>query len=124
MADRITLTLPCDEEFTGVAHLVLGGLAARLDLTVEHLEDLQIALDGLLERRPAEGKVTVDVAVDDGLLRTAIGPFEPASLDDLEREDASLGLRRILETVCDSVELEERDGHRWVQLTKRTRDAA
>jgi len=120
MADEITLTLPNDGEFTGVAHLVLGGLAARLDLTVEHLEDLQIALDGLLERRPGSGSVTVVVTVDDNLLRTAVGPFVPASLDDLEREDASLGLRRILETVCDSVELEERNGDRWVQLTKRT----
>jgi hypothetical protein len=99
---------------------VLGGLAARLDLTVEHLEDLQIALDGLFERRPGSGSVTVVVTVDDGLLRTAVGPFVPASLDDLEREDSSLGLRRILETVCDSVELEERNGDRWVQLTKRT----
>ena len=120
MADEITLTLPCEEEFTGVAHLVLGGLAARIDLTVDHLEDLQIAVDGLLERRPAAGSVTVAVTVDDGLLRTAVGPFEPTALDDLEREDASLGLRRILDTVCDTVELEERNGDRWVQLTKRT----
>jgi anti-sigma regulatory factor (Ser/Thr protein kinase) len=120
MADEITLTLPSEEEFTGVAHLVLGGLAARLELTVDHLEDLKIAVDGLLERRPAGGSVTVAVTVDDGTLRTAVGPFEPAALDDLEHEDASLGLRRILDTVCDTVELEERNGHRWVQLTKRT----
>ncbi len=124
MADEITLTMPCDGEFTGVAHLVLGGLAARLELSVEHLEDLQIALDGLLERRPAVGEVTVAVAVDDGVLRAAIGPFEPASLDELEREDQSLGLRRILETVCDTVELEERDGSRWVQVTKQTREVS
>lgn len=120
MPDEITLTMPCEEEFAGVAHLVLGGLAARLELTVDHLEDLRIALDGLFERRAASGEVTVVVTVEEGLLRTAIGPFEPAALDDLERDDGSLGLRRILETVCDSVELEERDGGRWVQLTKRT----
>jgi anti-sigma regulatory factor (Ser/Thr protein kinase) len=123
MADEITLTVPCEAEFTGVAHLVLGGLAARLDLTVEHLEDLQIALDGLFERRPGSGSVTVAVTVDDGLLRTAVGPFEASALDDLERDDGALGLRRILETVCDTVELEERNGHRWVQLTKRTAES-
>ena len=31
--DEISLTLPADEEFRRVAHLVVGGLAVRLDLT-------------------------------------------------------------------------------------------
>jgi len=42
--DEIALTLPADEAFSGVAHLVLGGLAVRLGLTVEILEDLELAL--------------------------------------------------------------------------------
>ncbi len=50
MADEITLTLPRAPEFQRVAHLVLGGLAVRLNLTVEHLEDLQLALDAVLDR--------------------------------------------------------------------------
>ena len=117
MADEITLTLPVEEEFQRVAHLVLGGLAIRLDITFEHLEDLQLALDGLLERR-GEGEITVCVTVDDGLLRTTVGPFAGGALADLDREDPSLGLRRILETVCDGFEVEERDGAPWVSLTK------
>jgi hypothetical protein len=120
VADEIKLTLPPEEDFAQVARLVLGGLAARIDLTYEHLEDLQLALDGLLERRRATDPVQVAVTVDDGFLRTSIGPFDAASLDELEREDASLSLRRILETVVDTFELEEHDGRRWVQLTKRT----
>lgn len=118
MADAITLTLPAGEGFDDVAHLVVGGLGARLELTLEHLEDMQIALAGLLERSTAE-EVTVSVLVEDGVLRTSVGPFELAQLDELERDESSFGLRRILETVCDSFELEERDGERWVQLTKR-----
>ena len=50
VADEITLTLPREPEFHRVAHLVLGGLAVRLNLTIENLEDMQIALDALLER--------------------------------------------------------------------------
>lgn len=122
MPDRITLTLPTEEGFEHVAHLVVGGFGARLDLTLEHLEDLQLAVESLLERAGGD-RVTVSVDVEDGLLRTSVGPYEPAQLDELERDDTSLGLRRILETVCDSVELEERDGQRWVQLTKRTETA-
>jgi hypothetical protein len=122
MADEITLALPPEEEFANVARLVLGGIAARLELTYDRLEDLQVALDALLERRRASDGVEVSVSVDDGTLRTTIGPFDAASLDDLERDDDSLSLRRILETVVDTFELEEREGRRWIQLTKRTDD--
>ena len=56
-ADEITLTLPRAPEFQRVAHLVLGGLAARLNLTVESLEDLQLALDAVLDRMdPSAGE--------------------------------------------------------------------
>jgi hypothetical protein len=119
VADEIVLTLPVEEEFQPIAHLVLGGLAVRLDLTLEHLEDLLLALEGLLERR-GEEPVTVAVTVDNGMLRTAVGPFGDGALADLEQDDASLGLRRVLETVVDSFEIEQRDGAQWVQLTKAT----
>jgi anti-sigma regulatory factor (Ser/Thr protein kinase) len=118
VADRVTLTLPNEEGFKRVAHLVVGGLAVRLDLTFEHLEDLQLALDELLDCCPHEAEVTVTVTADDGTLRTSVGPFVPGALDVLEREDPALGLRRVLETVMDSFEVEERDGHQWVELTK------
>lgn len=123
MADRVTLTLPNEDGFKRVAHLVVGGLAVRLDLTFEHLEDLQIALDELLECCPHDAEVTVTVTVDSGTLRTSVGPFAVGALDVLEREDATLGLRRVLETVCDSFEVEERDGRQWVELTKAVRKA-
>ena len=117
--DEISLTLPADEAFHGVAHLVLGGLAVRLDLTFEHLEDLELALDALLEHAGSDGEVTVRIHVLDGELRTVVGPFDAmrARLD--EGGDESLNLRRILGTVCDSVEIGERDGSQWVELTKR-----
>jgi hypothetical protein len=60
------------------------------------------------------------VRVDEGKLQTSIGPFAGAALEDLERDDSALGLRRVLETVVDSFEVEERDGARWVELTKAT----
>ena len=73
--DEICLTLPADDAFHGVAHLVLGGLAVRLDLTFEHLEDLELALDALLDRPSAGDELTVRVLVADGELRTIVGPF-------------------------------------------------
>jgi hypothetical protein len=50
MADVVTLQLPRGRDFRAVAHLVLGGFATRLDLTYDVLDDIQTALDELLER--------------------------------------------------------------------------
>ena len=109
--DEITLTLPRDREFHRVAHFVLGGLALRLELTIETLEDLQLALSTLLDR--AEGDVTVSMALLDGTLETRVGPVDVA--DELAQggED-SLGLRRILWTVVDDVQLDG-DGVRLIK---------
>jgi hypothetical protein len=115
--DEISLTLPADNAFHGVAHLVLGGLAVRLDLTFEHLEDLELALDALLERIAGDEEVTVRVRVLDDELKTSVGPFTSVRKE-LESND-ELNLARILATVCDQVDVTERDGSEWVELTKR-----
>jgi hypothetical protein len=122
-ADEISLTLPADEAFHRVAHLVLGGLAVRLDLTFENLEDLELALDALLERSGESEAITVRVRVLDGELHTTVGPFTSVRTELEGGRDDSLNLRRILDTVCDRVEIAERDGSQWVELIKRVETA-
>jgi hypothetical protein len=120
--DEIRLTLPAERDFFRVAHLVLGGLAVRLNLTFESLEDLQLALDGLLDREPGNGEVTVCVSVRAGVLETVVGPFSDHDglREELEREPGeAMTLRRVLDAVVDDVALEPRDGQHWVRLTKR-----
>jgi hypothetical protein len=119
IADEICLTLPGDDAFHSVAYLVLGGLAARLNLTFEDLEDLELALDALLERASDGRDVTLRVLVDEGELRTIVGPFSSVREDLEEGAAGSLNLGRILGAVCDSVEIEDRDDSQWVVLTKR-----
>jgi hypothetical protein len=115
--DEITLTIPRDADFHRVAHLVLGGLAVRMDLTVENLEDLQIALDSLLGRSQLEaGDITVRMALRDGALETRVGPLPSDVLDEIEREqDGELSLRRVLDSTVDDVLV---DGD-TVSLTKK-----
>lgn len=117
MIDEITLTFPPRQDFHRVAHLVLGGLAVRIDLTVENLEDLQIALDSILDGTDADGGVvTVRMLVRDGALETTIGPLPSRLLAEVEREqDGQLGLRRVLDSTVDDVLV---DGDS-VRLTKR-----
>ena len=117
--DRITLTLPRERPFYGVASLVIGGLAARLDLSYDELEDLQVALTELLAQRQRDGHVTVAVSVRDGAIEASVGPFEPQLTEELARDlGEGVGLRRVLETVVDEVEVTERDGAPWVSLRK------
>ena len=119
--DEISLTLPADEAFHRVAHLVLGGFALRLDLTFENLEDLELALDALLERTQGEEPVNVRVRIVDGELQTTVGPFA-ALRAELDRDGTdALNLSRILAAVCDRVEIDDRDGSEWVQLTSASR---
>jgi hypothetical protein len=120
VTDEISLTLPAQEDFRHVAHLVVGGLAARLDLTFESLEDLQVAIEAVLGCRDDEAEISVTFDVEPGAVRTTVGPFTAGSLSGLDGDSSELGLRRVLETVCDDFEIEERDGDSWVALTKRT----
>lgn len=119
--DVITLVLPRERDFHPVAHLVLGGLAARLDLTYESLEDLQLALSGLLERDDGDADVTVRVAVGGDEIEARIGPFDGDRLrGELDGGDhGGIGLRRLLDTVVDRVELEEGPAGVVVRLVKR-----
>lgn len=116
--DEIQLTLPSDEAFHRVAHLVLGGLAARLNLTFESLEDLELALDALLERAKSDEDIVVRVHVLEGELHTIVGPFASVR-GEIEDGGDSLTLSRILGAVCDRVDVSEHDGSEWVELTKR-----
>jgi hypothetical protein len=120
VTDEISLTLPAQEDFRHVAHLVVGGLAARLDLTFESLEDLQVAIEAVLGCRDDDAEISVTFDVGPGAVRTTVGPFTAGSLSGLDGDSSELGLRRVLETVCDNFEIEERDGDSWVALTKRT----
>lgn len=116
-ADEITLTLPRGPEYQRVAHLVLSGLAVRLDLTIENLEDLELALDAVLDRTdPALGDITMRLAVRDSELEAQIGPLSSRLLNDIDRDtgDGELGIRRVLDSTVDDVHV---DGD-WVRLTK------
>jgi len=117
VADEITLTIPRDPEFHRVAHLVLGGLAVRLDLTIENLEDLEIALDSILDRTdPNAGEITIRMSLGDGELQAVIGPLTASLIDEIERRpDDALDLRRVLESTVEEIHV---DGDH-VRLTKK-----
>lgn len=123
VADAITLSFPPARPFYGVARLVVGGLAARLDLTYEHLEDLQLALASVLEREEyaASGELTVELVVNPDSVGMVIGPLkeERVRADLTSGAGDGISLHRLLSTLVGSLELEQRDGGAWLRLEKR-----
>jgi hypothetical protein len=116
--DMITLTIPREQPFHEVAHLVLGGVAARLNLTFESIDDLETALEAILERASEDGEVTVELRLEERAIVARVGPFAPDALRaELDREEDGVGIRRILDTVVDGYEL---GGDGWIELTKNT----
>ncbi len=122
--DAIKLTLPHGKPYDVVVRLVVGGLASRLDLSLEYLEDLQLGLETLLvdDTFGAGEDVTLELALERGVLEVTIGPLDGKSLETAlapqPAESRQLGLRRLLEAVVEEVELERRNGHGWVRLRK------
>jgi hypothetical protein len=117
-ADEIRLVIPAEEDFRPIAHLVTGGLAMRLEVTYDDLDDLQVGIEALLALRDDAGELVLSLSAADGVLRASLGPFAPEKLHAGE-SNGGLDLRRVLETVCDTHEVEERDGGAWVELSKR-----
>ena len=121
--DTITLTLPHAKPYHGVARLVVGGLAARLDLSYEHLEDLQLALESVLERDGyvRGDEVTVALHVSPESVVMEIAPIDPVELSaDLEPGAADgIPLSRLLAALVEEVELEESGGLHRLRLEKR-----
>jgi hypothetical protein len=118
VSDEIVLTLPRDTRFYDVAHLVAGGLAARLDLTVDNLADLQLALAGLLPRGIPGGDVTVVLRPAGTRLSGRIGPFDADPLRlELAREGGDgYGTHHVLETVFESYRLDVDGTSAWVEF--------
>ncbi|HVD66917.1 MAG TPA: hypothetical protein VNB65_08485 [Gaiellaceae bacterium] len=125
MTRPIELRIPNERPFHGVARLVVGGLAARHNLSYEMLEDLQLALATVLEGNGyAIGQeVLVELEIAEDAIAMSIGPLDGDAVQaDLERREGNaLGLGRLLGTLVEDAGVEAREGGDWLRLTKSVR---
>jgi hypothetical protein len=118
--DTVEITIPRERDFSIVAELVVGGIAARHDVTLDVLDDLQLALGSLLEHNEDDdGEVNVRLRVGGDAIAVSVGPVRERTVSELEADAGeTLGLRRLLDATVDEVTLSQRDGHVWVELRK------
>ena len=128
MAETIRLEIPRERRFVNVARLVIGGLATRIDLSFEALDDLQLALETVLayeagagDEKEALGCAAIEVAVFPQRLVLEVGPLcaDPSSTR-LSLAADELDVSQLLATLVDGASVLQRDGQPWVRLEKRT----
>jgi hypothetical protein len=102
--DLIVLTIPGEPRFLGVVRLFVGGLAARLDLGYDVLDDLQLALENILLGVPIPQEVTFEVHHDGELVSIVVGPFDDDPLRPGAARPGALELGRLLTALVKQVD--------------------
>ena len=118
--DEFTISIPRERPFGAVAGLVVGGIAARHDITLDVLDELQLALDAVLDHVGTDaGDVTILLKVEEGSIGLSVGPLPAATAAQLEHDAGSgIDLKRLLTAVVDDLSVAKRDGSAWVELRK------
>ena len=118
--DEFAISIPRERPYSAVAGLVVGGIAARHDVTLDVLDDLQLALDALLDQVGTDpGDVTILLQVDGGSIGLSVGPLPADTAAELEHDAGDgIDLKRLLAALVDDVSVDARDGGTWVELRK------
>ena len=124
MAEKITLEVPASLSALSAVRVVLGGLGARLEFSLDDLDDLFLAVDGLLEAALGTeelASIRVAVVVDDGSLRVSAGSFRSAELRDRVAVTPGncIDLCTLLQRLVDDVRVQEEGDGFSVVITKR-----
>jgi anti-sigma regulatory factor (Ser/Thr protein kinase) len=129
MTENISLEVPATLSALSTVRMVLGGLGARLDFSLEDLDDLFLATDRLLEAAlDAEDldSLRVLARVDGTTLRVTAGAF---SSDELREQVAvtpggCIDLCILLQRLVDDVAVQEEDGCFTVLMVKHRSEPA
>lgn len=126
MAERIKLEVPATMSALSTVRMVLGGLGAGLGYSLEDLEDLSLATEGLFHvalRTESCERFSVEVVISDGDLSVYSGEFRSADLrGQVENGDEEcLDLCRLLRETVDEVSCRDTEDAYQVVLVKRGR---
>jgi anti-sigma regulatory factor (Ser/Thr protein kinase) len=124
MAERIDLEVPATRNALSTVRMVLGGLGARLDFSLDDLEDIYLATDELLRTAldaDTLDRLSVEMLVDGEVLRFAAGTFKSAKLraDVTIHAEDCLDLCMLLRRTVDDVVFEDDGGAYRIVLVKR-----
>jgi len=109
----ISLTIPGDRRYVEIVRLFVGGLAARLGLPYEAMDDLQLALESVLHKADLGPELTLEVRPGNDAVSIILGPFTRDPLRSDESKPDGLVLERVLSALVVGAESSmEEDGYR------------
>jgi serine/threonine-protein kinase RsbW len=120
----VELRLPAESAYVAVLRMTTAGLAARLDFTLDDIEDLRMAVGEacalVLENANPQGDMYAAFDLRDGSIRVSVSAD---ALGDIEPDVDSFGWQVL--TALTSEVVTSRDGRlRWVSFTVRSSIAA
>ena len=114
--DTVHLRVPADPAYLTVIRTATAGLAARLDLTLDEIEDLRIAVDEacalLLDHQPHQGE---ELRAAFTVLPNALDVVVSGPVTSLPRRSSYAW--SVLEALVGQVETGVSDGGCWIRLT-------
>jgi hypothetical protein len=115
-ANEVAITFP-QHGYTNVARLVIGGFAARTGVSIEAIDDVQLALELVLAWIPTsepQARVALE-ATPDGMI-VSVGPFAEGSIRSRlsRRVQDELELGEVLGHLVDVVETDASEA--WLTL--------
>jgi hypothetical protein len=121
MTDHLKLTVPARDEFARTVRLTAAALASRLDMSLDDVSDVRIAVEEaylltLACAGPGDA-VTFDFAMEPGRFSVDVGPLGPRAGGFLDSPEVKYA-RFILDGVCDTFELADVGDTCHVRLTK------
>ena len=117
--ETVTLTVPGDRRFIGIVRVFIGGLAARLSLGYETMDNLQLALESVLRRCAPRREITLETRIEDAAISILVGPLDRDPLEpDASRPD-TLELGQLLSALVGGAESIRKDGGCWLRLDVR-----
>ncbi len=119
-SDLVVLVVPGETSYLGVLRTATAGMAARLQMTLDEIEDLRIAVDEAcailipLAIRGAEVTCRFTVTADALCIEVSV----PAPDTDKLPGNSSFSWQ-VLTALAGQVSADGRDGHATIRLTKR-----
>ncbi len=116
----VELRLPAESAYVAVLRMTTAGLAARLDFTLDDIEDLRMAVGEacalVLEHADADGELRASYDLGDGSIRVSISAGATAGAD----PDADSFGWQVLTALTRDVRTHREGDELWVSFTVRS----
>ena len=119
MSDRpdVELRLPAESAYVAVLRMTTAGLAARLDFTLDDIEDLRMAVGEacalVLEHAVPQGDLHATFDLSDGSIRVSVSADSTA---EAEPDEDSFGWQ-VLTALTSDVDTTRADDKMWLSFT-------